>query len=97
MHEQSVDAVLGGGELGIVEVVCMNRNAVHQCRETRGSFLRGTNDRSQAIAGSRPLYEFAGDGTAFSSRTRQSQAESVQDGFLAKFDDIRRNVFILRL
>src|ERR1700730_10586665 len=97
MDEQAVDAVLGGGKLGVVEVVRVNGNAVHECRKTRGSFLRGTNDGSHAIAASRSLNEFTRDRTTFGARTRQSQAESIQDGFLAKFNYIGWNVFVPRL
>ena len=45
MHQQSVHAVFGGGELCIVEIVGVNGDTVHKGGKSRGCFLRGADDR----------------------------------------------------
>ena len=93
MREQSVNAVLGDGELRVVVIVGVDRHAVRKCRETRRQTRIAADDGAARIRGDAQRIEVAADDPAgLRSGARQRQAKPVEDRALAEMRNVGGNV-----
>ena len=97
MHQQAIHAVFRSRELRVVEIIGVNRNSVHECRESRRSLERRSDDDGLSPADAKVLEILAADGSCLCPRSGQREAQSVKNRFLAEFNDVRGNIFIGRV
>ncbi len=97
MREQSVDAILGDGELGVVVIVGVDEVAVGEGGESRREFLRGADHRALARARSKRLNVFLHERRERRDRSGERQAEAVEDRLLAQRHHVIGNVFVTRV
>src|SRR5438876_12395773 len=87
MHQQAIHAVFRSRELRVVEIIGVNRNSVHECRESRRSLERRSDDDGLSPADAKVLEILAADGSCLCAPSGQRAAQSVKNRFLAEFDD----------
>src|SRR5713226_8221388 len=97
VNEQAIDAVLGDRELGVVEIIRVNRNAVHESRETRRRFSGRSYDGGFYIADAEVLKVLPAQSSGLGPGARKRQSQPVQYGLLPQLDDFRRNILVFRL
>ena len=49
MNQQPIDAILGSGQLCVIEIIGMNGNAVGECRETGRDFHAASENARPAV------------------------------------------------
>ena len=88
MGQETIDAVLGGGKLRVIEVLHVNSDAVYQGRKAGRQFTPRADDgrigRSKAKA---PQIRFQ-NAISGKSRTCKRQTNAIQQRLFPKFDDI---------
>src|SRR5947209_8426844 len=93
MHQQAIHAVFRSRELRVVEIIGVNRNSVHECRESRRSLEPRSDDAGLSPADAKvALAILTADGSCLCPRSAQRQAPTVTKPFLAKFCDIGQRI-----
>src|SRR5256885_8510873 len=96
MGQETIDAVLGGGKLRVIEVLHVNSDAVYQGRKAGRQFIPRSND--SRIGGRKSKAAQIGFQNVIGgkSRTCERQTNAIQQRLFPKFNDIAGNVRILR-
>ncbi len=90
MRQQTIDAVLGDGELRVVVIVGVDADTVGECSKARRNLAAAADDGRSAV-GKTEIVEMATDQfAALGNRTGKSQTEAVKYRFLAEFHDFCR-------
>ncbi len=93
MGEQAVDAIFRDGQLRVVIVVGMNRDAVGERREACRQAQIAADDRRSGLSGDTQRVEVtANDVRGLRSRTGQRQAETVEYRSLAQTHHVAGNI-----
>src|SRR5438309_11200187 len=91
MHQQAIHAVFRSRELRVVEIIGVNRNSVHECRESRRSLERRSDDDGLSPADAKVVLEImAADGSCMCTRSGQREAQSVWNRFVDVSTDVSR-------
>ncbi len=97
MREQPVHAILGDGELSVVVVVGMDRDAVGERREARGQAHVTSDHGAAVVACNAQCGEVAaGDVTGLRGGARECQADAVEHRTLAEMGDVGRDILCAR-
>src|ERR1700674_594801 len=97
MHEQAIHAVFRGGELRVVVIVSVDRDAIDKGCETRRSFLGCSDDGGFTVANTETLDVVSGGGAAFRAGARQCQSQTIEDRLRAQIDYFLGKVLVLRI
>ncbi len=97
MGEQAVDAILGNGELRVVVVIGVDRNAVGECREARGKPQFASDHGAAALGCDAQRGKIApGDATGLRRGAGQRQADAIEHRTLAEMGHVGRYVLPVR-
>ena len=97
MNQQAIDAVLGHRELGVVEVVRVDRNAVHQCGKLRRGLSRRADDGRAALKRAQSIQVLHAERAGLRLRAGQRQSEAIENRFFPEFYDVGGDRIVTRI